>query len=149
MFFALALVAVTFVFPIKGLYLNDSSGVIAPCDSPLYCQGPVLQALELARPFADSKTYVDLPTIRPLEEVLAAFAKLPSPLTNGTELQMFLSSYFGQPGGEIAPLPEDQLVTNATFLDKIDDEIVHGFLSQVCFCTSIISLGRLLMCGRH
>jgi alpha,alpha-trehalase len=131
MWFLLALVAATFASSVKGIYVNDSSGVIAPCDSPLYCQGPILQAIELARPFTDSKTYVDLPTVRPLEEVLAAFAKLPSPLTNGTELQTFLATYFGQPGGEIAPLSENQLVTNATFLDNIDDEIVHSFLSQV------------------
>lgn len=131
MLFSLALVAATLASYVRGIYINDSSDVIAPCDSPLYCQGPILQAIELARPFTDSKTYVDLPTIRPLEEVLAAFAKLPTPLTNGTELQTFLATYFGQPGGEIAPLPKDQLITNATFLDKIDDQIVHSFLSQV------------------
>ena len=128
--FALALV-VTLAFSVKGIYINDSSGVIAPCDSPLYCQGPILHAIELARPFSDSKTYVDLPTIRPLDEVLAAFANLSTPLANGTELQTFLSTYFGQPGGEIVPLPQEQLVTNASFLDKIDDDIVHSFLSQV------------------
>jgi alpha,alpha-trehalase len=131
MLFSLALVAATLASYVKGIYINDSSDVIAPCDSPLYCQGPILQAIELARPFTDSKTYVDLPTIRPLDEVLAAFAKLPTPLTNGTELQTFLATYFGQPGGEIAPLPKDQLITNVTFLDKIDDQIVHSFLSQV------------------
>lgn len=40
------------------LYINGS--VIAPCDSPLYCQGDVLKAIELARPFSDSKTFVDM-----------------------------------------------------------------------------------------
>jgi len=41
-----------------GLYVNGS--VVAPCDSVLYCQGPILQAIELASPFEDSKTYVDM-----------------------------------------------------------------------------------------
>lgn len=40
------------------LYINGS--VIAPCDSPLYCQGEILHAIELARPFSDSKTFVDM-----------------------------------------------------------------------------------------
>lgn len=40
------------------LYINGS--VIAPCDSPLYCQGDILKAIELARPFKDSKTFVDM-----------------------------------------------------------------------------------------
>lgn len=42
----------------SALYQNGS--VIAPCDSPLYCQGEILHEIELARPFEDSKLYVDL-----------------------------------------------------------------------------------------
>lgn len=42
----------------SALYVNGS--VTAPCDSPLYCQGEILKAIELARPFADSKTFVDM-----------------------------------------------------------------------------------------
>jgi alpha,alpha-trehalase len=42
----------------SALYFNGS--VIAPCDSPLYCQGEILKAIELARPFSDSKTFVDM-----------------------------------------------------------------------------------------
>jgi len=40
------------------LYINGS--VIAPCDSPIYCYGDLLREIELARPFSDSKTFVDL-----------------------------------------------------------------------------------------
>ena len=43
---------------VSALYQNGS--VIAPCDSPLYCQGEILREIELARPFEDSKLYVDL-----------------------------------------------------------------------------------------
>lgn len=42
----------------SALYTNGS--VTAPCDSPLYCQGEIIKAIELARPFADSKTFVDM-----------------------------------------------------------------------------------------
>lgn len=42
----------------SALYINSS--VTAPCDSPLYCQGEILKAIELARPFSDSKTFVDM-----------------------------------------------------------------------------------------
>ena len=127
----LYLIVLAIARTVAAIYINEATGVVAPCDSPLYCQGEILQAIELARPFLDSKTYVDLPTIRPLDEVVSAFANLPSPLVNGTELQEFLSTYFGSPGGEIAPLETAQLITNATFLEKIDDKIVQSFLSQV------------------
>lgn len=116
---------------VEGLYINQTSGVIAPCDSPLYCYGQILNEIQLARPFEDSKTFVDLPTIRPLDEVIEAFSNLSRPIVNGTELQTFLSTYFGKPGGEIAPLPEDELWTNATFLDAIQDRVVSLFLSEV------------------
>lgn len=43
---------------VTALYINGS--IIAPCDSPLYCYGDVLRQIELARPFSDSKTFVDL-----------------------------------------------------------------------------------------
>jgi alpha,alpha-trehalase len=42
----------------SALYINGS--VTAPCDSPLYCQGDILKGIELARPFSDSKTFVDM-----------------------------------------------------------------------------------------
>lgn len=41
-----------------GLYTNGS--VIAPCDSPIYCHGDILREVELAHPFSDSKTFVDM-----------------------------------------------------------------------------------------
>jgi len=43
---------------VSGLYINGS--VIAPCDSPIYCHGEILKQIELARPFSDSKTFVDM-----------------------------------------------------------------------------------------
>jgi alpha,alpha-trehalase len=42
----------------NALFINGS--VIAPCDSPIYCYGDLLHEIELARPFEDSKTFVDL-----------------------------------------------------------------------------------------
>ncbi|KAG5941933.1 hypothetical protein E4U60_007567, partial [Claviceps pazoutovae] len=48
----------TAVLPVvQALYFNGS--VVAPCDSPIYCHGDILKEVELARPFADSKTFVD------------------------------------------------------------------------------------------
>ncbi|KAI0136388.1 glycoside hydrolase family 37 protein [Xylariales sp. AK1849] len=114
---------------VRGLYQNGS--VIAPCDSPLYCQGEILKQIELAQPFSDSKTFVDLPTLRPLEEVIAAFDKLSKPLSNNTELNDFLSTYFGQAGSELTTIPTDQLETDPIFLDKIEDSDIKEFTQKV------------------
>lgn len=44
--------------PVTALYNNGT--IIAPCDSPLYCYGDVLKGIQLAAPFSDSKTFVDM-----------------------------------------------------------------------------------------
>ncbi|KAF2087427.1 glycoside hydrolase family 37 protein [Saccharata proteae CBS 121410] len=112
------------------LYVNGN--VTAPCDSPLYCQGEILQAIELAQPFSDSKTFVDLPTIRPLPSVLAAYAALPKPLTNNTALQTFLAQNFGLAGSELTPVPSSSLTTNATaLLSRIAAPPIRQFVQKV------------------
>ncbi|KAI0899321.1 glycoside hydrolase family 37 protein [Annulohypoxylon nitens] len=114
---------------VYGLYQNGSA--VSPCDSPLYCQGDVLKQIELAQPFSDSKTFVDLPTKAPLDDILAAFNKLAQPLSNNTELNSFLSTYFGDAGSELAQVPRDQLETKPIFLDKIDDSVIKQFVQKV------------------
>lgn len=56
--FAMGVAALASTPLVHGLYQNGSS--ITPCDSPLYCRGDILKQIELARPFSDSKTFVDL-----------------------------------------------------------------------------------------
>jgi len=46
--------------PLLASALYENGSVTAPCDSPLYCQGEILRAIQLAAPFDDSKTFVDL-----------------------------------------------------------------------------------------
>lgn len=43
---------------VSALYTNGS--VIAPCDSPVYCHGDILEQIQLAHVFEDSKTFVDM-----------------------------------------------------------------------------------------
>lgn len=43
---------------VGALWTNGS--VIAPCDSPIYCHGDILEEIQLAHPFEDSKTFVDM-----------------------------------------------------------------------------------------
>ncbi|KAL1883874.1 hypothetical protein VTK73DRAFT_7662 [Phialemonium thermophilum] len=126
---ALAL-AVAVSLPLtSALYVNGS--VIAPCDSPLYCHGEILKAIELAHPFVDSKTFVDMPTKRPLGEVIAAFNNLSRPITNNSELNAFLAANFDPAGGELEAVPVDQLKTDPKFVEKLNDTVVKEFVSAV------------------
>ncbi|KAI1133518.1 Six-hairpin glycosidase-like protein [Nemania abortiva] len=128
---ATAAAAVVFagISPAWALFQNGST--FTPCDSPVYCNGELLKQIELAMPFSDSKTFVDLPTKLPLDQVMAAFEKLSKPLSNNTELNDFLSTYFGQAGSELEAVPSDQLKTNPVFLNKIKDSVIKQFVEKV------------------
>ncbi|KAL7921012.1 glycoside hydrolase family 37 protein [Trichoderma austrokoningii] len=114
---------------INALYTNGS--VIAPCDSPIYCHGDILQAIQLAHPFADSKTFVDMPAKRLLPEIQAAFNNLSKPLTNSSSLQTFLATYFADAGGELIEVPRSNLTTNPLFLNKLNDTVIRQFITKV------------------
>ncbi|KAI0543143.1 Six-hairpin glycosidase-like protein [Xylaria digitata] len=126
---ATAAVLLAGVSPARALFQNGST--FTPCDSPIYCRGELLKQVELARPFSDSKTFVDLPTKLPLDQVLAAFEKLEKPLSNNTELHEFLSTYFGEAGSELEDVPADQLETDPVFLDDIEDSVIKEFVEKV------------------
>ncbi|KAI1435053.1 Six-hairpin glycosidase-like protein [Xylaria sp. CBS 124048] len=126
---ATAVVLLASTSPAHALYQNGST--FTPCDSPIYCTGELLKQVELAQPFSDSKTFVDLPTKRPLDEVLAAFDKLAKPLSNNTELNEFLSMYFGEAGSEIKAVPANELETDPIFLNKTQDSVIRQFVEKV------------------
>jgi alpha,alpha-trehalase len=122
--------AATLLLPlIPAIYIDGP--VTAPCDSPLYCHGEILKQIQLAGAFDDSKTYVDLPTIRPLEAVLSAFDALAKPLKNDTALNDFLRENFGAAGSELGEVHPEELTTNATFLGRVANRDVRDFLEQV------------------
>lgn len=43
---------------LDGIYYDGDN--IAPCSSALYCYGDILDSIQKAKPFADSKTFVDM-----------------------------------------------------------------------------------------
>ncbi|KAH7159854.1 Six-hairpin glycosidase-like protein [Dactylonectria estremocensis] len=122
-------VAATSLTAVSALYTNGS--VIAPCDSPVYCHGDILAQVELARPFSDSKTFVDMPAIKPLSQIQQAFDKLDKPLRNNSALNEFLDTYFGDAGGELEEVSTDQLKTDPVFLDKVNDTVIKQFTQKV------------------
>ena len=66
-----------------------------------------------------------------MDEVIAAFKKLSQPITNNTELNDFLAANFGPAGGELEPVPTDQLTTDPKFLDKLNDTVIREFSEAV------------------
>lgn len=110
-------------------FFNGS--VVAACDSLIYCYGEMLEAIQLAQPFVDSKTFVDMPAKKPLDEIQAAFRQLPKPVRNDSALQDFLSVNFADANGDLVPVPPDTLPTDAVFLSRVTDNVVREFVEKV------------------
>jgi len=79
----------------------------------------------------ESKLTFCRPTIRPLEEVVSAYNALAKPLQNNSELNSFLTTYFGRAGSELSPVPESELQTDPTFLANVSSPDVSDFVRQV------------------
>jgi alpha,alpha-trehalase len=85
----------------------------------------------LSRKDAGPKTNADRPAKRPLSEIQSAFDKLEKPLSNNSALNTFLDTYFADAGGELVEVPRDELDTDPSFLDNVDDVVVREFIEKV------------------
>lgn len=106
------------------------------CDHPVYCQGPILAAVQAAWIFDDQKTFVDMPikrnptpgvTINSASDLLAIYKDQSS--KPGFNITTFVTTYFDPAGSEVVtvlpsdfkPVPEYTLnpksVTNPNILN--------------------------------
>ncbi|KAJ2887780.1 hypothetical protein FB639_001083 [Coemansia asiatica] len=98
------------------------------CDSPIYCYGDILHAVQMARLYADDKTFVDKPTKLPVDEILAQFDSIGGINATRKDLATFVSQNFGAEGQELRQvdnLPE--LNPNPEFLIKVADPLLRAF----------------------
>ncbi|KAI9495598.1 Six-hairpin glycosidase-like protein [Zychaea mexicana] len=113
---------------------NSSSSSTNTCNSPIYCEGPLLRTVQLARLFPDSKTFVDMPTKKPVNEVLDAFEAIGGEEASRGAIASFVIQNFAQPGAELVRYHSDvQEYDNSTpepsWLETVQDPIYRGWLS--------------------
>ncbi|CAM9566394.1 unnamed protein product [Scytosiphon promiscuus] len=87
----------------------------------VYCHGPLLEAIQSARLFPDSKTFVDMPMKQDPNIILAAFDGL-SVLDrkDPVKLARFVSEYFDEAGSDIVPVTPRDFCPNPSFLEGIE-----------------------------
>ncbi|KAG0237490.1 hypothetical protein BGW42_000700 [Actinomortierella wolfii] len=118
---------------------NDPSAlptVWPQCDSPIYCYGDLLKAVQLGDLFTDSKTFVDMPTRMPRDKVLAAWSELQKSKGNDTDipkadLQSFVDKHFYPAGTEVVPGELPDFVKQPEFLEDIQDLTLRGFAQHL------------------
>jgi alpha,alpha-trehalase len=97
--------------------------------------GPILEAVQTAYVFPDSKSYVDLPLNTEPGQVEAAFNGLPR-LANGSvdrpALVAFVNQYFGDPGSDLEEyVPSDFQQSPPGFLPNVTDPAVRQWALDV------------------
>lgn len=100
------------------------------CLSQIYCQGSLLERIQKSGIFEDSKTFVDMPTIKPESEVLINFSKLPLDATQA-QLREFLQENFAIAGSDLdIPHPMDW-DSDISLLRSINDTSVKEWALEI------------------
>ncbi len=96
----------------------------------VFCEGPLLQAIQLSGIYNDSKTFVDMPMIYNPNVTLAAFNLIPD-ISNKTALEVFLKDYFLPTGSDLDQwIPTDYTET-PPILSRITDPAFQDWASDL------------------
>ncbi|KAL4220633.1 hypothetical protein ACF0H5_021029 [Mactra antiquata] len=116
------------------LLLNQTNGLPA-CDSKIWCQSSILESIQNARIFPDSKTFVDMNIKYDPDIVISAFANISqSGLRTPTKVQLreFLNTYFEGPNTEFEKWTPEDYTESPAFLDNVKDENLKEFGKFLC-----------------
>lgn len=98
--------------------------------SDIYCHGEILHTVQLAEPFPDRKTFVDLPLKNSREVVKDNFhVMMNSTSDNPTvdDIRAFLNQNFGARGDELSAWEPEDWKPNPNFLSYIRDDLLRQF----------------------
>jgi len=101
------------------------------CTHPVYCTGPLLDAVQTSAIFNDSKTFVDMPMKYPPEQVLAAFKEQITNSSTRQELLDFVNDNFYPAGSDLEVVVPVDWTPNPSFLSQLNDTTVRAFALAV------------------
>ncbi|XP_033968889.1 trehalase [Trematomus bernacchii] len=131
------------------LYACVNAALPPPCDSEIYCTGPILHQVQTAKLFDDDKYFVDMKLRETPDVVLSAFHNLSNESPNNTvppaKLQEFLSNYFEKPGTEFESWTPPDWHTKPKFLGGIADQQLRNWAAKIHNLWK--SLGRKIRTG--
>jgi alpha,alpha-trehalase len=107
------------------------------CPSEIFCAGALLQTVNVAQEYPDDKTFVDKPTSKNAQQVLADFQAISQSTTYG-QVATFLENDFTGEGQELEALALPNFNPNPAFLNNVTQAIpkafaqtVHGYWTQL------------------
>ncbi|KAK7883019.1 hypothetical protein WMY93_029193 [Mugilogobius chulae] len=104
-----------------------------PCDSDIYCSGPILDQVQKAKLYDDDKYFVDMKLKVSPDIILSAFKNLSneSPAVPREKLQEFINMYFEKPGSEFETWTPPDFETFPPFLSRINDGQLRTFALKI------------------
>ncbi|KAM3615402.1 uncharacterized protein V6R79_001665 [Siganus canaliculatus] len=106
-----------------------------PCDSEIYCWGPILHQVQVAKFFDDDKYFVDMKLKAAPDVVLLAFhnlsAESPDSVIPRDKLQEFLVTYFEEPGTEFETWTPPDWHDSPVFLEGIADRELREWAGKI------------------
>lgn len=104
-----------------------------PCDSEIYCLGPILHEVQKAKLFDDDKYFVDMHLRDTPNVVLTAFQNLSTTYANTTipsdKLNDFVNMYFEAPTTESCNPPDWH--SSPKFLEGIEDRALREWAKEI------------------
>ncbi|KAL3272824.1 hypothetical protein HHI36_014283 [Cryptolaemus montrouzieri] len=103
------------------------------CASLIYCRGPLLDTVQRAGVFNDSKTFVDLRMLYDEKTILSNFYQLMKNTSNNPdrkEVQNFVENNFAD-GNELKNWTLPDYKENPSFLEKINNQTLRNFAANI------------------
>ncbi|KAI0329049.1 glycoside hydrolase [Cubamyces sp. BRFM 1775] len=101
------------------------------CPSRIFCAGSLLQTVNLARPYADPKTFVDKPTSKTSQQVLSDFSSISNGTVTEGDIVNFLDNDFSGEGLELEAVALANFNAQPAFLQNVSDPLVKAFSQTV------------------
>uniref|UniRef100_A0A3B5BC12 Trehalase n=1 Tax=Stegastes partitus TaxID=144197 RepID=A0A3B5BC12_9TELE len=122
-------------FSSAALFACVKSATPPPCDSEIYCTGPILHQMQSAKLFDDDKYFVDMKLRAAPDVVLSAFHNLSNKFPNKNvppaDLREFLAAHFEDPGTEFEPWTPPDWHDKPKFLGGIADEQLRKWAGEI------------------
>lgn len=113
---------------VSALAAEKSYNVPESCK--VFCEGPLLDAVQRAHIFPDSKHFVDMPMVYDADTTMAAFEQLPNK-TDPKAIREFVSQYFTDPGTELLPCQQADWLPEPKSFDKIHDPVYRQWAYSI------------------
>ena len=100
------------------------------CNHDIFCQGPLLHAVQTARLFNESKTFVDMPLLDKPENILKAFENLPTNYTR-EDLLNFVNKYFAPSGSDMVLVEPTDWKVDPKFINEFRDHNLKDWVDYL------------------